>query len=155
MAVFISAFLKNTKSDNNDNESSSSYCLNGGKLYENQSCICTQSFTGTLCEKPKCSDYCMNNARCRILIDYEQNVTKNNKSALPKCICNSNRYFGQQCQFDTCIRHTSSSSCDKKNKNCFLDSNCTCKCDSECDKDFCSGKGVCLREMKGKQLSCR
>lgn len=94
---------------------------------------------GALCERPVCLDYCYNGAQCSDGLqsdkDYEDFLSKNYTAKL-SCVCSSDRYTGDKCQFDKCFGK-------KCSPNCFMNSSCDCVCNSDCDKTYCNGKGVC------------
>ncbi len=121
-------------------------CKNGAKCLQNiytgvpGKCECVAGFFGPLCENPphnKCSNYCANNGECSLSDDYT-----------PKCSC-SERFSGDQCQFDKC-----------KNKecpaSCFMDSSCDCKCGPECDYNYCNyNNGTCYNNNGKLGCQCR
>ncbi len=104
-------------------------------------CTCLPNFTGALCEKPICLDYCYNNGKC--------SVNNQNK---PKCLCINDRFYGERCEFDKCNENDNRN--DKCASNCYLDSNCMCRCGEECKEIYCNkSNGSCI-ELNG-QLGCR
>jgi hypothetical protein len=132
------------------NDTQYSQCSNNGecvKHYQTQkfSCLCKPSHMGALCEKPKCLDYCYNGGKCSFL----NNATTDNL----KCECDTKRYSGDRCEFDACIDKSKLEQTKKCPSNCYLDLNCKCNCNKECDSLYCKNNGVCV-ENKGK-LECK
>ena len=87
-----------------------------------------------MCDKPLCLDYCLNDGKCSIV---------NNTSQL--CLCNTERYSGDRCQFDKCLKKA-----DECPANCVVNSACDCLCGEQCDKSYCNNKNGTCNEQDGK-----
>lgn len=128
-------------------------CKNNGRCFMNDKrdkfqCICDENhqFSGALCEKSVCADYCLNDNRCEVIFDV---LVDGRKIARPSCTCLDSRYTGDRCEFDRCLN--ARSSCPR---NCSLTtSSCQCVCGPTCDTNYCNGNGVCVE--KNDQVGCK
>lgn len=99
----------------------------------------TKLYSGALCEKPICLNYCYNDGKCKIVSDNQI-----------KCLCENQRFTGDRCQFDKCIQELKNCP-----SNCFMDSECKCNCAEDCDFNYCNKKnGTCYEDYNGN-LACK
>jgi hypothetical protein len=129
-------------------ECNASKCSNNGVCLTNlltntTKCACNPKYTGALCERPLCIDYCYNLAKCEYL----------NETSI-KCNCQTSRYYGNQCEFDRCETNEIKSC----NKSCLLSYNessqsCDCSCGLDCDRLYCKKNGKCVTE--NSKLVCK
>lgn len=142
--------------DMNTNKNDSLFapqCLNGyclrNTITNEYMCKCNPSHMGALCERPKCLDYCYNGGGCDDGLGnvYEFDVDSN-KIANLSCLCPSgDRFYGSRCEFDKCFESNCS-------KSCWLDNNCQCQCNAQCDETFCNKQGKCGLDSNDK-LVCK
>lgn len=80
-----------------DNQCQNGTCLIETKLNK-KFCMCLPGYKGALCEYSICLNYCYNNGTCSLF-------KLDSDSVILNCTCASDRYSGDRCQFDKCIKN--------------------------------------------------
>ncbi|RNA43854.1 von Willebrand factor D and EGF domain-containing -like isoform X2 [Brachionus plicatilis] len=127
-------------------------CKNGTCLMDTRTelkfCKCKPSHKGALCEESICANYCYNDGIC----SYNQydfyDFLNSTYSIDLNCKCESERFYGNRCQFDKCS---------DIGKNCpehsFFGPDCQCLTNDDCDEKFCNNNGECVHQ--NDNLICR